>query len=312
MSFAPTYQDYQNNFANLFDDSGRFQGMTPEMWAALNPQDQWAQLGGSAELRHTDPRYAGLKPTVGGEADRDMFLTNRRMGADDVYTQADLGNGVFAHSQDQQTPGFQARAHSSPYMAFALPLAFMALPALLGEGPLAGAFGGASGADAGATGAFDMGGSTGFGDVFGGAAGDIAPGALPTIPETTLNPMNTSLLDSFGGEAGLAPVIEHSVNAGLGDTLRNFLPSALQGLVPSSLTGLLQGAGAITSLTGLLGGNHGGSSSASGNDGATSGGDKGGSGKGLNIGRSPYQPNPITQQQLQNFTYARPRGLGGM
>jgi hypothetical protein len=199
------------------------------------------------------------------------------------------------------------------------PVAYAAAGAGAGAG--GGLLGGA-GSDTAAMGAFDQFGSTGLGDVFAGApaAGGAGIGAgvgADTAPMGAFDQFGSSGMgDVFGGgapvtdlstAAGGAPVTDLSVHAGLGDTLNNLIPGGLLS-GGSGLSTLLRVAGLGTSLSGLLG--HGNTSTNNNNTNNDNNppGSKGGGGQGLNITRGQYTPNPYTQQQLQNFQFAQPRG----
>ena len=144
---------------------------------------------------------------------------------------------------------------------------------------------------------------------FGGAAGGLDLSPMQHLPETQLNSMGPDF--SFGGapvtdlSLNRAPVTDLSANQGLGDRAMGLLSGA--GMNPTTLSGLLRIAGLGVSASGLFG-NHGGGGNTNTNGGGDGGGDKGGGGQGLNITRGTFTPNPITQQQLQNFHYAQPRG----
>lgn len=322
--FVPTFADYVNSL-------GRNPDMTQAQWDALSPEDKWSVTGGVAQIRNNDPRYNDLAGQTGGEAGRNLYVTTgsrRDFHGGLVGNEADLGNGVFAHNESSQSPQLQAYGHTQfDPMILGLPLAFM------GAGMLAnGGFGGLAGG-AGAS-----------GDV-------TLPGMLSNFATPEIGALNLSGLDSamtglgysgWGSAAGLGSDLSQGFGpngaldpetaggaGGMGvsqngigpgsfmDRLTGAInnPSSLLSnagsLMPNSVGGWLQAIGGAQSLAGLLGGNRGNSGGSSNNNSGNSSSDKGGNGKALNVTRGQYTPNPITQQQLQNFRYAQPRGLLG-
>ena len=304
MAFVPTFADYVNSL-------GRNPDMTEAQFNALSDADKWSVAGGVAQIRNNDSRYNDLAGQTGGEAGRNLYVTQgsrRDFHGGLVGNEADLGNGVFAHNESSQSPQLQAYGHTQfDPMLLALPLAFTGL-GMLSQGGLSGLFGGASSEAAlpgmlsnfatPEVGALNLSGLEGAMNGLGLTAGETAGVTLPglmdnfSVPTTGSSAMNT---------AGLQGVMDSLPGGGF---LSNLFPGG------ATASNLLRAAGLATSAYGLLGGNRGNNQGAPGGSDGSSG-DKGGSGKGLNITRGQYTPNPITQQQLQNFRYAQPRGLGG-
>jgi hypothetical protein len=128
MNFSPTYLDYVNSL-------GRNPDMTEEQWNALSEADRWAVSGGAFQIRPNDPRYAELHGLTGGEGGRNIYLRSTPMGGDDILQGGEYhGENFFAHSEDAETPHFQASAEKPNWPVFALPLAFLGAGAFLGGG----------------------------------------------------------------------------------------------------------------------------------------------------------------------------------
>ncbi len=116
---------------------------------------------------------------------------------------------------------------------------------------------------------------------------EVNPGLLGTIPAVTPSTNGPTLDD--------APNIKPDPNQQRG---------LLDGLMDNPLQTLSRGYSLFQMGRGLLGGNN------NTNTNTDNSGDKGGTGTGVQIPqRQPYQPNPITAAQIQNFQFARPRGM---
>lgn len=156
-------------------------------------------------------------------------------------------------------------------------------------------------------GAFDQFGSTGLGDVFAGST-DLSQGFGPfggLDPETANGAGGMGVSQNGIGPGTFADRLTGAINNPSSLLSGDGLFSGASSLMPNSLSSALRLAGLGTSVAGLFG-HPGGGAPSTNNTGAPS--DKGGSGKGLDISRGQYTPNPYTQQQLQNFQYAQPRG----
>lgn len=236
-SFDPTYQDYTSYFSGLdpssFADSAHPEygtQLTQDQWSALAPSDQWGRIGGQLNLAPSDPRYAGLYPQVasdGSDPNQDILL---RYGSPyDASNFVDpskvlTGDNLSAYLHSNETPGTE-RGESGNSNWWQVPLEGLGiLGAEIGTlGAATPFFGAAGAADAGAaaglagaedvglstaypfgadaaTGAFDVGGSTGFGGITpldvgtgaidgGGAGGvtalDATPGTGASVPGVT-------------------------------------------------------------------------------------------------------------------------------
>ena len=272
-SYRPTYQDY---LALMTGDAP----ISEEAWNSLGLADQFNNIGGGLIIRPNDPRYAGLRELIPGEAGRNIFLTPNDLtnvhglrGLVDPSQQRELEPGLYGSAEENQTPDLQAYGHTQfDPMLLALPLAFM------GAGALAGGLGGGAAA--------------------GGVAGDVAlPGmmsnfAVPEIGALDLGGLDAAMtglgysgwgaagaLGGAGGGApvtdlstGGVPVTDLSTNAGLGDTVRN-LGSGL-GLGGMSGLGIARGVGGLAAtIAGLTGGGGTGNTSGGGGDGGAGGND---------------------------------------
>lgn len=190
MKYVPTYQDYLSFASNQYDPDGKFTGLTEAQWNALDENSKWGQVGGSIAINSTDPRYADLKPQVGGEDGRNIYLRQGAMGADDVYSQTDVGDGIYAHSEDQQTPHFQASSEASMAPLYATAGLFFGAGLLNELGALGGLDGaaGAAGGE-GATGAATAAGS----GVIDESTGLIMDNAFPAVDESWLSQLSNGM-----------------------------------------------------------------------------------------------------------------------
>lgn len=106
-----TYQDYLAN-ANYGQISGEGSPnpISEAQWNAMPPQEQWSLIGGRVAITPDDSRYADLKPQVGGEQGRNIWLSPDRPPDNGLLDGAQLasGNGWFAHSEDNQSPQWQS------------------------------------------------------------------------------------------------------------------------------------------------------------------------------------------------------------
>lgn len=331
--FVPTYADYVNSL-------GRNPDMTEAQWNALSDADKMNVTGGSVQIRANDPRYADLAGQTGGEAGRNLYVTSgsrQDFHGGLVGPEANLGNNLYAHNESSQSPALQAYGHQQfdPLIA-GIPLLFLGGAGLVGEGPFAGLFGGASGAseigtqlplltDGGGLNAMNTSlvdslsnGSFwgGAGDAAGSVGSNWASGggfdAGGLDPETLGGQGGMGVSQNGIGPGSLMDRITGAINNPSSLFSSNGLAaSGLSSLMPNSLSGLLNLIGTGTTVAGLLG-NHGNSGPSAGTAGSSGGSSKGGNGTALNVSRGQYTPNPYTQAQLQNFQYARPRALGGM
>lgn len=290
-----------------------------------------------------DPRLRGLFGYQGGEDAGARYGDPLNKSLDNAggivrngqrYVQAggDLGSYIQDKSQfiyDDEfgllTPESNVKVKDSFLDKYGVPIAMAAFGGLAGAH--AGAVGAAAGEAAG-TGAFDVGGSTGFGgstplgegllpESYWGAsadAGNVATDAggggwNGTFGQGGLDP------ETLGGQGGMG-VSQNGIGpGGLMDRFAGAInnPSSL-----ASENGLLRGglssAGSYAmdnpirslmlanTVAGSLGGGN--------KPAATSGNQsKGGSGAPVNIGtkRGGYQPNPITLKQLQQFLFSGAR-----
>lgn len=204
--------------------------------------------------------------------------------------------------------------------------------ASLGEGAL-----GASGGVAGTAGTAPLGtlgsGTTLAGTGLGGSWGALGTGANLTgtglIGGTGAALAGTAVpgaaaVGGMGALAGLSPAAINAIatGSGLGAGLGSGIdttpltqsplgqqppfveptsPGLLDGLLDRALANPLQTLGLLQSGYGLISGNRGNDG-----EGEESGGDKGGAGQPVSFGsqRQPWQPNPFTAQQIQNFRYS--------
>lgn len=236
-SLDPTYQDYSSYFSGVdpssFADSAHPEygtQLTQDQWSALSPSDQWGRIGGQLNLAPSDPRYAGLYPQVasdGSDPNQDILV---RYGSPyDASNFVDpskvlTGDNLSAYLHSNETPSTE-RGESGNSNWWQVPLEGLGiLGAEIGTlGAATPFFGAAGAADAGAaaglagaedvglstaypfgadaaTGAFDVGGSTGFGGITpldvgtgaidgGGAGGvtalDATPGTGASVPGVT-------------------------------------------------------------------------------------------------------------------------------
>lgn len=230
-SFDPTYQDYTSYFSGLdpssFSDSSHPEygtQLTQDQWSALAPSDQWGRIGGQLNLAPSDPRYAGLYPQVasdGSDPNQDILL---RYGSPyDASNFVDpskvlTGDNLSAYLHSNETPGTE-RGESGNSNWWQVPLEGLGiLGAEIGTlGAATPFFGAAGAADAGAaaglagaedvglstaypfgadaaTGAFDVGGSTGFGGI---TPLDVGTGAIDGGGAG-----GVTALDAAGGDTG--------------------------------------------------------------------------------------------------------------
>lgn len=338
MAFQPTYQDYlQFGQFGGGDGSGSTPG-TEQWWNSLSPEAQFQLIGGNLYIHPGDSRYQGLADATHSTSGSDMVAygpQNANFGGEFVDpTHVSQQGGATISPWDNHSPAAQHNTNLFPQflaLAGALVGGGLGANALFGFNGGAGLLGGSAGA-AGAAGDVTPGmlsnitapeiGSLNLSGLdsamqglgYGASAGAAAGGGDFTLPSTMENitappigAMNTGGLDSAMQGLGLggnyAPVTDLSTNAAGGGGLSGLLGGG------SALQTLLRVAGLGTTLSGLLGGNHNNNTNNNNNNANnTGGGSKGGTGQGLNVTRGAYAPNPITQQQLQNFQYAQPRG----
>jgi hypothetical protein len=148
--FKLTYQDYLRSLPQG-SESGGSGAMPEEQWNALSPSGKVQSIVGGLQLRPDDPRYAGLKALVGGEAGRGIQINP---GAFDPANKNNhgttllkdpkaiyQGDGFYATSEDNATPEAQ-KSNFEPWKvvgAAAAPfLANAAVGAMGGEGLLGG------------------------------------------------------------------------------------------------------------------------------------------------------------------------------
>jgi hypothetical protein len=114
--FKLTYQDYLRSLPQG-SESGGTGAMPEEQWNALSPSGKVQSIVGGLQLRPDDPRYAGLKALVGGEAGRGIQINP---GAFDPANKNNhgttllkdpkaiyQGDGFYATSEDNATPEAQ-------------------------------------------------------------------------------------------------------------------------------------------------------------------------------------------------------------
>lgn len=284
------YRDYLAYWNSQQHGDGGDTPLSEEQWRRINPSQRWGMLGDSVAITPDDPRYQGLLGQVNGEAGRNIFLSGSRLNDSNLVNPAGqyAGDGFFAHSESNQTPGYQAERDISDtaFRNFLLTAA-----AVVGGGLAYGALG------AGAAGAGEAGagwGATGTGTA-GVGAGATGAGAVD--------------MGALGAAGAAAP--DFSNVAGGGSTTATGAGltgnAMVDGLLNGAMRNPLQTIGLIRTVGGMFGGNGNG-----GGGGNSSGQQKGGEGAGVgNPGafqQQPYQPNPITAAQLQNMRFARPRG----
>jgi hypothetical protein len=302
--------------------------------------------GGVPALRPGDPGYDELFAQVGGEPGRNIYLTTSSMASphpgDKEGWLVDpkkeyAGDGFFAHAEDNQTPTYQRKDDESP--SYGKLIAAAAWPILAGYATGAFAGGGATGGSGGLLsgaegGAMDMGVGltemssnagmlpTGLGDVAAGGYGTGAgTGAFDVtgsqgVFDSTGNPLygggpgaGASVTDlsipAGGGSGNYAPVTDLSVPAEGSGGLLESLKSGGSGLLQWAVKNPMQAYGLVRMGAGLLGGHNG---SGGGGNGGGGGGSSGGGGGLLNIPGPQFYQNPVTQSQIQNFQFAKPRG----
>lgn len=349
MSFSPSYQDYLQ-FGNFGGSENAGTPGSQEWWNSLTPEQQFTMIGGNLYLHPGDSRYSQFSDVTKPQAGRDILLfgpqntdfRNQFVDQNRVYH----NNGVTATAVDNQTPFAQNNADRSigPFLLGSLLMIAGGAAAGAFGGEAGAAAGDSMGAAAGqgfGTAGGSAAGSTG---AVGAAGADVNPGLLSNIEEPTFNSMNLSGLDDAMSGLGLnAGDVSPGLLGNVGDVnpglLQNIpeptfnsmnlsgLNSVMSGLNPSLASqvgdwiskpsNLLRVAGAAQSLYGLVGSNGGHSSGGNSNNGSNgSSGSKGGNGNGINGGANgsvnrQFYVNPITQQQLQHFSYAQPRALGG-
>jgi hypothetical protein len=146
------YRDYLANAPGLNASENATAPMSEADWNALPPDQQWGLLGHGSQgisVNHFDPRYAALKPTVGGEPDRSVFVMPEQFNSNynnhgvQRFTdpsKVNQGQGYYASSEDNATPQAQDTGGMSD-----LQWALM-VGSLFAGGALAGGMG-ATGAD---------------------------------------------------------------------------------------------------------------------------------------------------------------------
>lgn len=291
-----TYQDYLNFVARQGDQDNPGRGMSEQDWNRLSPDRQWANVGGGLMLSNQDPRYGELAGLL-GENDPDRYLLAGPQGDWDSSWMIDPNrmvqrNGVNVSTSGNETAASQAgNDFGIVQHGWMLPLAGAALGAM-------GAFG-AEGAGAGLfEGAAAEGALSGGEGLFAGAS---ATGELSGGP-----------VGLFDGASATGELTEGlGVNPFDGATATGEVsgPGMFEGLLDSVMNNPLQTIGRGLSLyqmgRGLLNNNEPPPPSNNGDG-------KGGNGDGVTIPpfqRGQYQPNAITAAQLQNFQFARPRGM---
>lgn len=144
-----TYRDYLA-YANYGQISGEGSPnpISETQWNAMPPQEQWSLVGGRVAVTPDDPRYAELKPRVGGEDGRNIWISETRPPENGLLSDAQLvsDDGWFAHSEDNETPQWQAENDISDT---ALRNFLIAATLMAGGAAASGAFSGAAGAAAG-------------------------------------------------------------------------------------------------------------------------------------------------------------------
>lgn len=240
MRVAPNFQDYQRAHANEYDgDSGRWTGLSEEDFNKMSDEDKWGTVGNSIAVAANDPRYADLKPLVGGEDGRSVVLTTGSMqdfhgGLVDPAAEYH-GDNFFAHSEDNQTPKLQSYGHAKyPWL---MPL--LVAGGFLGAGALAGAFDGTAAGAAGAAGAADESAGLSMASPFaegsaaaGGGAGASTTGAATTAGGSTtsgiINGARTVGSNMMGWYNGLTPASRFIVTQGLSSGARALLSANAQ------------------------------------------------------------------------------------
>lgn len=172
-----TYQDYLNFFnAGRSMYSGEStalpEPLTPQQWASMPQEQRWNLVGGQIPILPGDPRYDALKPRVGGEEGRAIWVRGSAPPANGIVPGARVergSDGSYVFSEDSRTPEWQAQDEGSDlFRTFLIAAALM-----VGGAAAMGAF------SAGATVGTQMGAAAGqgFGTAAGGAGATGAAGA---------------------------------------------------------------------------------------------------------------------------------------
>lgn len=157
------YAAYRQTKEGWDESGGRTNtAVSEDAWNQMTQQqrlEHWG--GGQLMVKPGDPGYEELAGQTKGEAGRNIFITLDAMGApkpgdQEGYlvdpTREFKGDGFYAHSEDNQTPGFQHKDDDT--WDYGKYLAVLAL--IMTGGAAGGAFGagaGVAGAEAGALGA---------------------------------------------------------------------------------------------------------------------------------------------------------------
>lgn len=335
-----TYQDYLRYVEqNGLQGAGNY---SEQDWNRLSPDRQWANVGGGLMLHNSDPRYqeyAGLL----GEKDPGRYLMAGPSGDWDSSWMLDPNrmvsrNGVNVSTSGNESPQSQARNDFGLVQyGWAVPLGAAAIAAMTGGGGL---LGGESLANTGMVDTLGAGAAeNGFAGANMGAWGGT-PGASTWAgtfgeyggldPETWLN---NGGLPNGSPSAGLLEriVVDGSrlppeVNPNLFNPIPPVIPSTFnptldpapeikpdpngdkpfyQPLLDNPIQSLIRGAGLFQMTRGLFDQDRGNKPAGNDNNGDPG---KGGTGTAPQFQRGTYQPNAITQAQLDNFKFARPRG----
>ncbi len=147
-----------------------------------------------------------------------------------------------------------------------------------------------------------------------GGSGILGGSAVPmgqiavTAPSLAGGGFNAGLLAPLaaGAASTFNPTLDNAPDIQRAPEERPWYQDTLDGITNNPLQALGRGMSLYNIGRGLFGNNRSG-----GGDGPPDGDGKGGGGEAVNtqpLQRGPWTPNPITQQQIQNFQYARPRG----
>lgn len=212
-----TYQDYRNlvNSVESVDDNNTNLRITPQQWAAMSREQRWETIGGRLPILPGDPRYDALKPRVGGEQGRAIWISGTAPPANGIVSGAPVErstDGSYIFSEDSRTPEWQAQDEGDDMFPI-----FLAAAALMVGGAAAmGAF------SSGATVGTQMGAAAGqgFGTATGvagatGAAGAAAgtAGGIGLAAEGAAGVGTVSGAGTVGGTIGTAAGITGGAGA---------------------------------------------------------------------------------------------------